>query len=254
MIIQRITKESITVVQVHFDIDLSLLFAMLNMGLALVLGAIIGSERQFRGRMAGLRTNALVSLGAAGFVVFGALFPDDINPTRVAAQVVSGIGFLGAGIIFRDGFNVQGINTAATLWCSAAVGLISGSGHLSYAVALTLLIVFANLGLRPVVRKLKKAEARNARGFHTYQLKVSCLHQDGIGVRALLLGCLSEQGLILRQIANRGDEDIAEIRMAVQGMAAEANKVERALSQVSLDARVLSASWKTVDDDDITAA
>jgi putative Mg2+ transporter-C (MgtC) family protein len=60
--------------------------------------------------MTGLRTNALVSLGAAGFVTFAALYPDDINPTRVAAQVVSGIGFLGAGIIFRDGFNIQGIN------------------------------------------------------------------------------------------------------------------------------------------------
>ena len=141
-------------VQVYNDIDLALLFATINMGFALVMGAIIGSERQFRGRMAGLRTNALVSLGAAGFVVFAALFPDDINPTRVAAQVVSGIGFLGAGIIFRDGFNIQGINTAATLWCSAAVGLISGSGHLGYAAALTSLIVFSNLGLRPVVRRL----------------------------------------------------------------------------------------------------
>ena len=99
------------------DLDMPLLLATVNMGFALVLGAVIGSERQFRGRMAGLRTNALVSLGAAGFVTFAALFPTDINPTRVAAQVVSGIGFLGAGIIFRDGFNIQGINTAATLWC-----------------------------------------------------------------------------------------------------------------------------------------
>ena len=68
-----------------------------------------------RQRMAGLRTNALVSLGAAGFVTFAALFPNDINPTWVAAPVVSGIGFLGAGIIFRDEFNVHGLNTAATL-------------------------------------------------------------------------------------------------------------------------------------------
>ena len=99
------------------DLDLQMLFAVANMAIALLLGALIGTERQMRGRMAGLRTNALVALGAAGFVVFAALFPDDINPTRVAAQVVSGIGFLGAGIIFRDGFNIQGINTAATLWC-----------------------------------------------------------------------------------------------------------------------------------------
>jgi putative Mg2+ transporter-C (MgtC) family protein len=79
---------------VFFDADMSLIFATINMAFALVLGAIIGSERQFRGRMAGLRTNALVSLGAAGFVTFAALYPDDINPTRVAAQVVLALDFL----------------------------------------------------------------------------------------------------------------------------------------------------------------
>ena len=93
--------------------------AALDMGVALACGAIIGSERQVRQRMAGLRTNALVALGAASFVIFSQLFPNEVSPTRVAAQVVSGIGFLGAGIIFRDGFNVHGLNTAATLWCSA---------------------------------------------------------------------------------------------------------------------------------------
>lgn len=245
--------DSLTVIQVYSDIDISLLFAAINMGFALVMGAIIGSERQFRGRMAGLRTNALVSLGAAGFVVFAALFPDDINPTRVAAQVVSGIGFLGAGIIFRDGLNIQGINTAATLWCSAAVGLISGSGHLGYAAVLTSLIVFANLGLRPIVRKLKKAEARNARGLQTYQLKVFCLHKDGEEIRALLLGKLSEEDLSLHQIANRGHEDTAEIIVEVQGMAAEMTKVVKIITQISLDSRILRANWSAADDDDTTS-
>lgn len=252
MIVQLIAKENCAVVQVYFDFNISLLFAAINMGFALVMGAIIGSERQFRGRMAGLRTNALVSLGAAGFVVFAALFPDDINPTRVAAQVVSGIGFLGAGIIFRDGLTIQGINTAATLWCSAAVGLISGSGHLGYAAALTSLIVFANLGLRPIVRKLKRAEARNARGFQTYRIKASCLHEDGKEIRALLLGRLDDQGLGLCHIASRGDKDTAEIVVEVQGMAAETVKIEKVIGQVSLESRVLSASWSTVDSDDNT--
>ncbi|NSX54490.1 MgtC/SapB family protein [Parasulfitobacter algicola] len=253
MITQLIIVESLAVVQVYSDINISLLFATINMGFALAMGAIIGSERQFRGRMAGLRTNALVALGAAGFVVFAALFPDDINPTRVAAQVVSGIGFLGAGIIFRDGFNIQGINTAATLWCSAAVGLISGSGHLGYAAVLTSLIVFANLGLRPVVRKLKKAEIRNAQGFQTYQLKAACLHKDGKEIRTILLGSLGDLGLGLCQIVNRGDGDTAEIIVEVQGMAADTGKVEKVIGQLSLDSRVLRASWSTMDDDDITA-
>lgn len=240
-------------IQVHTDIDIALLFAAINMGFALIMGAIIGSERQFRGRMAGLRTNALVSLGAAGFVVFAALFPDDINPTRVAAQVVSGIGFLGAGIIFRDGFNIQGINTAATLWCSAAVGLISGSGYLAYAAALTGLIVFTNLGLRPVVRMLKKAEKRNARGFQTYQMQAACLHADGKAVRALLISGLDDQGLGLSQIASRGTDDTVEIIVKLQGMAADTAKVEKAIAHLSLDPRVLRASWSKVDEDEMTA-
>ena len=97
-----------------------------NLAAAFALGSLIGAERQWRQRMAGLRTNALVATGAALFVILGMPTPD--NAMRVAAQVVSGIGFLGAGVIMREGLTVRGLNTAATLWCSAAVGTLSGSG------------------------------------------------------------------------------------------------------------------------------
>src|SRR6201990_3279989 len=96
--------------------------------MATLMGACIGFERQWRQRLAGLRTNTLVALGAASFVVFSGLVPGDNSPTRVAAQLVSGIGFLGAGLIFKEGLSVRGLNTAATLWCSAAVGLLAGEG------------------------------------------------------------------------------------------------------------------------------
>jgi len=85
-----------------------------RLGAAVLFGGLIGVERQWRQRMAGLRTNALVALGASGFVVFSMMFSGD-DPTPVAAQVVSGIGFLGAGVILREGINVRGLNTAATL-------------------------------------------------------------------------------------------------------------------------------------------
>ena len=103
--------------------------AAIGLAAATLLGASIGFERQWRQRMAGLRTNTLVAIGAASFVIFAGLFPDEGSPTRVAAQVVSGIGFLGAGIIFREGLHVTGLNTAATLcarlrWaCSQAPGI-----------------------------------------------------------------------------------------------------------------------------------
>jgi putative Mg2+ transporter-C (MgtC) family protein len=87
----------------------------------------IGFERQWRQCLAGLRTNTLVALGAASFVMFSGLVPGDNIPTRVAAQVVSGIGFLGAGLIFKEGLSVHGLNTAATLRCSAAVGVVAGA-------------------------------------------------------------------------------------------------------------------------------
>jgi putative Mg2+ transporter-C (MgtC) family protein len=102
--------------------------AGLNLLVAACLGAVIGLERQWRQRLAGLRTNTLVALGAAIFVTYSHVVPDGVADTRIAAQVVSGIGFLGAGVIFKEGLNVRGLNTAATLWCSAAVGLLAGEG------------------------------------------------------------------------------------------------------------------------------
>src|SRR5258708_32076246 len=101
----------------------------LRLWLAIGMGAIVGLERQWRQRMAGTRTNALVSAGAAAFVMCGLLLDND--PTargRIVSYVVSGVGFLGAGVIFKDGANVRGLNTAATIWCSATIGALSGLG------------------------------------------------------------------------------------------------------------------------------
>ena len=122
----------------------------LDLIMAVLLGGVIGFERQWRQRLAGLRTNTLVSLGAAIFVVFAGQFTDS-SPTRVAAQVVTGIGFHGAGVIWKEGVNVRGLNTAATLWCSAAVGLLAGSGYWRHAILAAGLVVGVNLVLRPLV-------------------------------------------------------------------------------------------------------
>jgi putative Mg2+ transporter-C (MgtC) family protein len=108
--------------------------AGLNLLIAACLGAAIGLERQWRQRLAGLRTNTLVALGAAIFVTYSHVAPDGAGDKRIAAQVVSGIGFLGAGVISKEGLAVRGLNTAATLWCSAAVGLLAGEGLALYGL------------------------------------------------------------------------------------------------------------------------
>lgn len=124
--------------------------ALLRIALAGVLGGSIGLERELREREAGLRTHLLVSVGAALFTIAGAYGFDSANvdPTRVAAQIVTGIGFLGAGTIIRQGFSVRGLTTAATLWVVAAVGLASGAGYYSGAVITTAVVLIALWPLR----------------------------------------------------------------------------------------------------------
>ncbi|RFB78587.1 MgtC/SapB family protein [Methylovirgula sp. 4M-Z18] len=123
---------------------------------ALALGTLIGAERQYRQRSAGLRTNVLVALGAAAFVDLAVRMAGVDGGVRVLAYVVSGIGFLGAGAIMKEGFNVRGLNTAATLWCSAAVGGCAGSGYLAEAALLTVLIISGNTLLRPLVNAINR--------------------------------------------------------------------------------------------------
>ena len=161
----------------------------------------------------GLRTNTLVAIGAASFVVFESLFPDDGSPTRVAAQVVSGIGFLGAGIIFREGLQVTGLNTAATLWCSAAVGLLAGSGHPLHAAAATLFIVLVNLTLRPLVRLINRQPIVQAETDFRYSVRVVCRSPEEAHVRALLLQTTGNGHLSLRQLDSTDLEESGRVEV-----------------------------------------
>jgi putative Mg2+ transporter-C (MgtC) family protein len=134
------------------------------LSLAAVLGGLIGVERELREREAGLRTHLLVSLGSALFTIVGAYgfheFLDSganvvrADPTRIAAQIVTGIGFLGAGAIIRQGLSVRGLTTAATLWVVAAVGLACGAGYYSAAVITTALVLLALYPLRIIAYRV----------------------------------------------------------------------------------------------------
>lgn len=123
---------------------------------AFFLGGLIGLERQFRQRNAGLKTNILVAVGSAVFVNMSQILFGDEGAIRVAACVVSGIGFLGAGVILREAGAVVGLNTAATLWCSAAVGACAGAGVYVVACLATALILTTNTLLLPLVQAINK--------------------------------------------------------------------------------------------------
>jgi putative Mg2+ transporter-C (MgtC) family protein len=219
---------------------------LFRLGFALALGSLIGFERQWRQKMAGLRTNALVALGAAGFVVFSSLYPTEGSPTRMAAQIVSGIGFLGAGVIMRDGFNVQGLNTAATLWCSAMVGTFAGGGYLAASGIAAGFVVLTNMVLRPLVRMINRQSSPAASEVEThYTVSVTCRAAEEAHIRSLLLHSLSGAGLGLRRIDS---EDVAEtIKVIVTAQAVSPAPKHAALEQIvgrlSLEPYVSAARW-----------
>jgi len=131
---------------------------LLRLALAAGLGGAIGLERELREREAGLRTHTLVSLGAALFTIAGAYgfrdFHNSFDPTRIAAQIVTGIGFLGAGAIIRQGLSVRGLTTAATLWVVAAIGLTCGAGYYAAAVITTAIVLLSLWPLRFVAYRV----------------------------------------------------------------------------------------------------
>lgn len=229
---------------------LPLQLAALNLSVAMFCGALIGSERQVRQRMAGLRTNALVALGAAAFVTFSGLYPDEVSPTRVAAQIVSGIGFLGAGIIFRDGFNVHGLNTAATLWCSAAVGMMAGAGAWPYAVLLTGLVVFINLGLRPLVKWLKRKTKAGVPISRSYRVVITCRADQEAAVRALVLRTLTIGGLHLSEVELRAAEagDGLDLSAIVTGEGVTEEMLELAVQRLVAEPGLMRVRWQAVDE------
>lgn len=123
--------------------------ASVRLLVALVLGSVIGLEREYHKHPAGLRTMAAVSLGACLFTVVGTI-PQHTDPTRVAAQVVTGVGFLGAGAILRSGANIKGLTTAAAIWVVAALGMASGFGYFILATSATVLVLIFLVVLRPI--------------------------------------------------------------------------------------------------------
>ena len=220
----------------------------LNVGVATILGACIGLERQVHQRKAGLRTNALVALGSAAFVTIGAFVPHEDSQSRVAASVVSGVGFLGAGVIFKDGLNIRGLDTAATIWCSAAVGALAGWGQLVVAAVTAAIVLLTNTLVRPMVTHIDRKQA-TAKEIRSYELAAVCAAADEHDVRDLLLAAVLQNDLSLRSVRRTKGRDgfdkvIYTITAEVVGKTAGHNKIEQAASQLGAHSRVASATWR----------
>jgi putative Mg2+ transporter-C (MgtC) family protein len=187
------------------------------------------------------------------FVMLSVMTPGEASPTRIAAQIVSGIGFLGGGIILREGASVRGLNTAATLWCASAVGALVGAGYLFQAYVSTFTVVAANLIFRPVAERVKIKHFARASKIR-YRCRVVCYQQDETNVKAFLLQAINDATLMLdgflsKDIDSPAESGIREIQ--ADFITQERNDVlmEKLVDQLKDKGRVNEVGWQIISKD-----
>ena len=218
--------------------------SLVSLFAAFVLGAFIGAERQYRQRGGGLRTHVLVSVGAATFVDIGMHLNGNAGATQVIAYVVSGVGFLGAGVIMKQGSSVWGLNTAATLWCSAAVGACAGADLAFEAIALTGFVLAGNTLLRPLVNAINRAPIDEAATEAIYEVRITSKGENLDQVRELFRDQLEAAHYPAKEIEviEREQGDVELIAVLV-GTSADPNELDAVVSRLEACAPVETASW-----------
>ena len=221
--------------------------------LALILGCVIGFERQWRQRTAGMRTNTLVALGSVLFVLMGMMSQGEASSARVAAAVATGIGFLGAGVIIREGLSVRGLNTAATLWCSAAVGALCGAGSKIQALVGTVAVLATNILLRPIAQRFLRLSASAAESETNYRLIAVCRAEDEQKMRALLMQMVNTSSLKIHSLLSEDADNPAKVEISARmaGTGTDHTAMEHLVSRLSLEAGVSAVSWEIVTQEEI---
>ncbi|HKM62752.1 MAG TPA: MgtC/SapB family protein [Acidisphaera sp.] len=214
------------------------------LAVAFVLGTAIGFERQLRQRTAGLRTNVLVAVGAAAFSDLGLRLTGTEGAVRIIAYVVSGIGFLGAGVILKDGASIRGLNTAATLWCSAAVGTFAGAGLPVEAAGVTAFVLAGNTLLRPLVDWVNRRPLTETMAEAQYRVLATCGRDDVSDVRDLMEEVLTRAHYPIREIEIESEsESQVELAAHLVPTTASAAELEQVAAELETSPLVRSATW-----------
>ena len=211
---------------------------------AFIFGTMVGAERQYRQRTAGLRTNVLVAVGAAAFVDLAMAITGPVEATRVISYVVSGVGFLGAGAIMREGMNVRGLNTAATLWCAAAIGACAGADMIAHAALVTVFVIAGNTLLRPLVNAINRIPLDEEASEATYEVTVTVQEAELPRLRTIVADLLEKAhypaGDI--EVIERG-ENLAEIVLTLVSTAVKASEMDAVARRIERLTGVTHASW-----------
>ncbi|WP_173862655.1 MgtC/SapB family protein [Zoogloea sp. LCSB751] len=222
----------------------SLLDTLLSLVTAFALGGLIGYERQYRQRTAGLRTNVLVAVGAAIFVDMANHLGGHEGAEHVVAYVVSGIGFLGAGVIMREEGNVRGLNTAATLWGSAAVGACAGADLLPEAVLGALFVLAANTLLRPVVDRINREPIDTLAVEVTNTVYVIAPRERQKEALHLLEAALEAADHTARDlVVHAFGDDAVEIEAVLMATAVDGDELDRLTRRLAEQPGISQAFW-----------
>ncbi|MGJ1269779.1 MgtC/SapB family protein [Sphingobacterium spiritivorum] len=221
----------------------------IRLALSLLLGASIGFERQWRQKSAGLRTNTLVSLGSTAFILLSISIGGDATG-RVASYIISGIGFLGAGVIMKDGMSVQGLNTAATIWCSAAIGSLVGVGLYAEAVILSFFVVLIHLLMRPLGQRIGQSHFIKSSLIQTdYRFSIICRAEVENHIRILLLQQLGNHEKLLLKSLSSDDYENPQKAIITAEIHAESQQdsfMERVASLLTIEEKVMKVSWEII--------
>ena len=212
---------------------------------AFVLGTLIGAERQYRQRSAGLRTNVLVAVGAAAFVDLAVLVAGADGAARVISYVVSGVGFLGAGVIMKEGGDVRGLNTAATLWASAAVGACSGADYVAEAVLVTVMVIAGNTLLRPLVNAINRAPISDEQSEAIYEVYVLAEAGKVADAREAVYTILNRARYPVADIEIEPiGEGVSEIVATLVSQSVDSGELKTAMSELRQVDGVSRARWE----------
>lgn len=213
---------------------------------ALLLGIFIGFERQLTGHPAGIRTNMLICLGSCMFLLFPMIMgSDDIQ--RVASYIVSGVGFLCSGVIFKENGTVKGLNTAATLWCSAAIGVLSSSGMFGYAFVATFILITTNILFRPLSQKVRPLDSFNEEESF-YKITIICGELDELDIRSSILKETKDTKLTLTELDTN---DLGNKKVQIEATYKFTGKriddtIEKLVSKLSLKNSIKKVGWEII--------
>lgn len=219
---------------------------MMRILLSVALGFFIGLERQLTGHTAGIRINILISMGSCLFLMFPIISGSN-EVYRIASYIVSGVGFLCSGVIFKDGGTVRGLNTAATLWCTSAIGVLSSSGNYLFALAATGTLILSNLLFRPLSLKVKPIISWEETE-KLYRISVVCRETLETDIRLLLINGNTCKTLYLNHL-DSGDVigDKVEIIAEYCSVGSSKNHVlESIVSRILKIPDVISAGWEVL--------